>query len=207
MKSRPPIYTRYYDLLGWILDRTAKFPKNMRFGLVQKIEQLVKPSMTGAVSAGMPPCSTDLVKNETATREGSAMQYESTIAARRHRGRLCSPRGSVQFAVSSVQRREPQSKSTPLCTGTWVTCPRRLTSLPCLTRADARNRSRPGNLPGCPGSVHRAGLIARPTREDATQMRRFMTEQCNAGCARNPEVRDQRSEVSKETSLLLRSDL
>lgn len=40
MKSRPPIYTRYYDLLGWILDHTAKFPKNMRFGLVQKIEQI-----------------------------------------------------------------------------------------------------------------------------------------------------------------------
>ena len=40
MKSRPPIYTRYYDLLGWIFDRTAKFPKNMRFGLVQKIGQI-----------------------------------------------------------------------------------------------------------------------------------------------------------------------
>jgi hypothetical protein len=39
MKTRPPIYTRYYDLLGWLLDHTAKFPKNMRFGLVQKIEQ------------------------------------------------------------------------------------------------------------------------------------------------------------------------
>ena len=39
MKTRPPIYTRYYDLLGWILDRTSKFPKNMRFSLVQKIEQ------------------------------------------------------------------------------------------------------------------------------------------------------------------------
>ena len=40
MKSRPPMYTRYYDLLGWILDRTSKFPKNMRFGLVQKIEKI-----------------------------------------------------------------------------------------------------------------------------------------------------------------------
>ena len=40
MKPRPPIYTKYYDLLGWILDRTAKFPKNMRFGLVQKIETI-----------------------------------------------------------------------------------------------------------------------------------------------------------------------
>ena len=40
MKSRPPIYTRYYDLLGWVLDRTAKFPKNMRFGLVQKIDHI-----------------------------------------------------------------------------------------------------------------------------------------------------------------------
>ena len=40
MNSRPPIYTKYYDLLGWILDRVAKFPKNMRFGLVQKIETI-----------------------------------------------------------------------------------------------------------------------------------------------------------------------
>ena len=40
LKKRPPIYTRYYDLLGWILDRTAKFPKNMRFGLVQKIDNI-----------------------------------------------------------------------------------------------------------------------------------------------------------------------
>jgi len=40
MNTRPPIYTRYYDLLGWILDRTAEFPKNMRFGIVQKIEQI-----------------------------------------------------------------------------------------------------------------------------------------------------------------------
>jgi len=38
MKSRPPIYTKYYDLLGWVLDRVAKFPKHTRFGLVQKIE-------------------------------------------------------------------------------------------------------------------------------------------------------------------------
>jgi len=36
--NRPPIYTKYTDLLGWLLDRTAKFPKHMRFGLVQKIE-------------------------------------------------------------------------------------------------------------------------------------------------------------------------
>ncbi|MBI4025236.1 MAG: four helix bundle protein [Verrucomicrobia bacterium] len=26
--------------MGWILDHTAKFPKNMRFGLVQKIETI-----------------------------------------------------------------------------------------------------------------------------------------------------------------------
>jgi hypothetical protein len=37
---RPPIYTRYCDLLAWILERTEKFPKNMRFGLVQKIETI-----------------------------------------------------------------------------------------------------------------------------------------------------------------------
>ena len=51
MKSRPPIYTRYYDLLGWILDRTAKFPKNMRFGLVQKIEQIALELLEQLVEA------------------------------------------------------------------------------------------------------------------------------------------------------------
>ena len=40
MKTRPPIYTRYYDLLGWILDRVSKFPKHTRFGLVQKIAHI-----------------------------------------------------------------------------------------------------------------------------------------------------------------------
>ena len=40
MSSRPPIYTRYYDLLGWILDKTAKFPKHTRFSLVQRIENI-----------------------------------------------------------------------------------------------------------------------------------------------------------------------
>ena len=40
MTLRPPIYTRYYDLLSWLLDRTAKFPKNMRFSLVQKVDRI-----------------------------------------------------------------------------------------------------------------------------------------------------------------------
>lgn len=51
MKPRPPIYTKYYDLLGWILDRTAKFPKNMRFGLVQKIETIALGLLEGLVDA------------------------------------------------------------------------------------------------------------------------------------------------------------
>ncbi|MBT3192575.1 MAG: diversity-generating retroelement protein Avd [Verrucomicrobia bacterium] len=55
MKSRPPIYTRYYDLLGWILDRTAKFPKNMRFGLVQKIEQIALTLLEQFVEAVYSP--------------------------------------------------------------------------------------------------------------------------------------------------------
>ena len=51
MKSRPPIYTRYYDLLGWMLDRTAKFPKNMRFGLVQKIDNIALDLLEAFVEA------------------------------------------------------------------------------------------------------------------------------------------------------------
>ena len=40
MKTRPPIFTKFYDLLAWILDRTARFPKHLRFSLVQKIERI-----------------------------------------------------------------------------------------------------------------------------------------------------------------------
>ncbi len=51
MKTRPPIYTRYYDLLGWIPDRVAKFPKHMRFGLVQKIEYLALENLDLLIEA------------------------------------------------------------------------------------------------------------------------------------------------------------
>ena len=32
-----PIFTAYYDLLGWILDRVEKFPKSERFVLGQRL--------------------------------------------------------------------------------------------------------------------------------------------------------------------------
>ena len=51
MKSRPPIYTKYYDLLGWILDRVGKFPKNTRFGLVQKIESIALDTLDLLIEA------------------------------------------------------------------------------------------------------------------------------------------------------------
>jgi hypothetical protein len=51
MKERPTIYTRYYDLLGWMLDRTAKFPKHMRFGLVQKIETIALTLLERSIEA------------------------------------------------------------------------------------------------------------------------------------------------------------
>jgi hypothetical protein len=51
MKPRPPIYTRCYDLLGWILDHTAKFPKNMRFGVVQKIDGIALSLLEDLIEA------------------------------------------------------------------------------------------------------------------------------------------------------------
>jgi len=51
MKTRPPIYTRYYDLLGWILDRVSKFPKHTRFGLVQKIEHIALDNLELLIEA------------------------------------------------------------------------------------------------------------------------------------------------------------
>lgn len=50
-KKRPPIYTKYYDLLGWILDRTTKFPKNMRFGIVQKIDNIALSLLDDIIEA------------------------------------------------------------------------------------------------------------------------------------------------------------
>ncbi len=51
MKPRPPIYTRYYDLLGWIMDRVSKFPKNMRFGIVQTLERIALEMLEVIVEA------------------------------------------------------------------------------------------------------------------------------------------------------------
>jgi len=51
MRTRPPIYTKYYDLLGWILDRVGKFPKNTRFGLVQKIESIAMNNLDLLIEA------------------------------------------------------------------------------------------------------------------------------------------------------------
>lgn len=51
MSARPPIYTKYYDLLGWLLDRVSKFPKNMRFGLVQKIESIALENLDLLIEA------------------------------------------------------------------------------------------------------------------------------------------------------------
>lgn len=50
-RSRPPIYTRYYDLLGWLLDRTSKFPKNTRFGLVRKLDDISLELLSELVEA------------------------------------------------------------------------------------------------------------------------------------------------------------
>ncbi len=36
--KRPPVYTKWEELLGWTLDRTASIPKSQRFTFGQRID-------------------------------------------------------------------------------------------------------------------------------------------------------------------------
>ena len=56
----------------------------------------------------------------------------------------------------------------------------------------AATQAGPGNLPGCPGSVHRAGLIARPTRRNAALPRKDLSAyirqlNCSRSCRQATE--------------------
>ena len=46
-----PVFTRAYDLAGWLLDRTQKFPKSSRFTFGQRIDNLALDIVEAVVTA------------------------------------------------------------------------------------------------------------------------------------------------------------
>lgn len=46
-----PLFTKTYDLTGWILDRTQKFPKSTRFTFGQRIDNLALDVLEAVVEA------------------------------------------------------------------------------------------------------------------------------------------------------------
>lgn len=41
MLDNVPVFSLWFELVGWILDHTAKFPKNVRMSFALKIDRLV----------------------------------------------------------------------------------------------------------------------------------------------------------------------
>ena len=96
MKTRPPIYTKYYDLLNWILDKTGKFPKNIRFSLVQKVDNIAIDILEDIIEA-------------LYRRDREAMHQSVNIKFEKLRIflRLCHDRGllsgdQLRFAVGEI---------------------------------------------------------------------------------------------------------
>jgi len=40
MKNNYPLYVKWLDTIPWIMARTERFPKNLRFSLAQKIDNI-----------------------------------------------------------------------------------------------------------------------------------------------------------------------
>jgi len=52
MNNDFPLFTKTYDITGWILDRTQKFPKSTRFTFGQRIDNLALDVLEAVVEAG-----------------------------------------------------------------------------------------------------------------------------------------------------------
>jgi len=51
MEKDFPLFTKTYDIAGWIMDRTQKFPKSTRFTFGQRIDNLVLDVLEAVVDA------------------------------------------------------------------------------------------------------------------------------------------------------------
>lgn len=51
MITDPPVFVFWYDFLRWLLDKTQKFPKNVRFSFTVRIENLALDVIEGIIEA------------------------------------------------------------------------------------------------------------------------------------------------------------
>lgn len=47
----PPLFVLWYDFANWLLKKTEKFPKNVRFTLTRRIENLALDILEGIIEA------------------------------------------------------------------------------------------------------------------------------------------------------------
>jgi len=51
MKPDPPVFVFWYDFLRWLLEKTEKFPKSVRFSFTVRIENLALDVIEGIIEA------------------------------------------------------------------------------------------------------------------------------------------------------------
>ncbi len=51
MIPEPPLFILWYDFLKWLLEKTEKFPRKIRFSLSNRIDNLVLDILEGIVEA------------------------------------------------------------------------------------------------------------------------------------------------------------
>lgn len=51
MINEPPLFTLWYDFLKWLLEKTGKFPRKIRFTLTGRIDNLAVDVMEGIIEA------------------------------------------------------------------------------------------------------------------------------------------------------------
>ncbi len=47
----PPLFVLWYDFLNWLLQKTEKMPKNIRFTLTSRIDNLALDIIEGIIEA------------------------------------------------------------------------------------------------------------------------------------------------------------
>jgi hypothetical protein len=81
--KQSPIFTRTYDLLKWLIQATAKFPRSQRFVLARTVQGTVLQFQERLIEAGM------LDKNDAITALDRLEQADLLLVKLRFYLRLC----------------------------------------------------------------------------------------------------------------------
>lgn len=82
--KEPAICIFWYDFLNWLLDRTEKFPKRVRFTIVQRIDNLALDILDALVMASYSPKETKLEILQKANLQLERLRILLRLSCRRH---------------------------------------------------------------------------------------------------------------------------